>query len=64
MSDHRKVDDGTAGPRSHGSLQGEVIEGEELHNRAKFLRDRHVHAKVVKAPEHKKPKHSTDAQTK
>ena len=60
--DDRKVDDGTAGPRSHGVVNGELVE--DLHTRAKFLRDRHFHAKVIQPVEQKKPKHSTDVKTK
>lgn len=58
--DDRKTDDGTAGPRPHGLVQGEKIE--ELESRAKFLRD--VHAKFVEAPETKKPKGTEGAKTK
>jgi len=61
MSD-RKHDDGTAGPRPHGLRQGEVLEGEELHTRAAFLRD--VTAKVVEAPKPEKPKATRGVKTK
>ena len=61
--DHRKVDDGTAGPRPHGVSNGELIE--DLHIRPKFLRDKHVHVKVVKPVVVKdEPKASKVAQTK
>jgi hypothetical protein len=58
--DDRKTDDGTAGPRPHGLRQGEVIE--ELESRQKFLRD--VHAKLVEAPQTKKPRGTEGAKTK
>jgi hypothetical protein len=64
VSDDRKVDDGSAGPRPQGEKHG-VHPIEDSVKRAAFLlRDKGVKAKVVSAPKHEKPEGETSAKTK